>query len=30
MVPAGVAGQTVGQLASRRDAGDIIIDGGSS
>jgi 6-phosphogluconate dehydrogenase len=30
MVPAGVAGKTVGQLASRMEAGDIIIDGGNS
>jgi 6-phosphogluconate dehydrogenase len=30
MVPAGVAGKTVEQLASRMDAGDIIIDGGNS
>ncbi len=30
MVPAGVAGKTVEDLASRLDAGDIIIDGGNS
>ena len=30
MVPAGVAGKTVEELASRMDAGDIIIDGGNS
>ena len=30
MVPAGVTGKTVGELASRMDAGDIIIDGGNS
>jgi len=30
MVPAGVTGKTVEQLASRMDAGDIIIDGGNS
>jgi 6-phosphogluconate dehydrogenase len=30
MVPAGVAGRTVEELASRMDAGDIIIDGGNS
>ena len=30
MVPAGVAGATVEELASRMDAGDIIIDGGNS
>ena len=30
MVPAGVAGTTVEELASRLDAGDIIIDGGNS
>jgi 6-phosphogluconate dehydrogenase len=30
MVPAGVAGKTVEQLASRMEAGDIIIDGGNS
>jgi len=30
MVPAGVAGKTVEKLASRLDAGDIIIDGGNS
>ena len=30
MVPAGVAGNTVEELASRMDAGDIIIDGGNS
>ncbi|HVA41465.1 MAG TPA: decarboxylating 6-phosphogluconate dehydrogenase [Candidatus Binataceae bacterium] len=30
MVPAGVAGATVEKLASRMDAGDIIIDGGNS
>jgi len=29
MVPAGVAGQTVEELASRMDAGDIVIDGGN-
>jgi len=30
MVPAGVTGKTVDALASRMDAGDIIIDGGNS
>ena len=30
MVPAGVAGKTVEELAARMDAGDIIIDGGNS
>ena len=30
MVPAGVAGKTVEELASRMEAGDIIIDGGNS
>jgi 6-phosphogluconate dehydrogenase len=30
MVPAGVAGKTVEQLAARMEAGDIIIDGGNS
>ena len=30
MVPAGVAGKTVEELASRMDAGDMIIDGGNS
>src|SRR5664279_3182597 len=30
MVPAGVTGKTVEELASRLDAGDIIIDGGNS
>ena len=30
MVPAGAAGNTVEELASRMDAGDIIIDGGNS
>ena len=30
MVPAGVAGKTVEELASCMDAGDIIIDGGNS
>lgn len=30
MVPAGVTGKTVEELASRMDAGDIIIDGGNS
>ncbi len=30
MVPAGVAGKTVAELASRMDAGDIVIDGGNS
>jgi 6-phosphogluconate dehydrogenase len=30
MVPAGVTGETVDELASRMDAGDIIIDGGNS
>jgi 6-phosphogluconate dehydrogenase len=30
MVPAGAAGKTVEELASRMDAGDIIIDGGNS
>jgi 6-phosphogluconate dehydrogenase len=30
MVPAGVTGKTVGELASRMDSGDIIIDGGNS
>jgi 6-phosphogluconate dehydrogenase len=30
MVPAGVAGKTVEELASRMDVGDIIIDGGNS
>ena len=30
MVPAGVAGKTVNELASRLDSGDIIIDGGNS
>ena len=30
MVPAGVTGKTVQELASRMDAGDIIIDGGNS
>jgi 6-phosphogluconate dehydrogenase len=30
MVPAGVAGETVNQLASRFEAGDVIIDGGNS
>jgi 6-phosphogluconate dehydrogenase len=30
MVPAGVTGKTVEKLASRLDAGDIIIDGGNS
>ncbi|MGI8609115.1 MAG: phosphogluconate dehydrogenase (NAD(+)-dependent, decarboxylating) [Candidatus Dormibacteria bacterium] len=30
MVPAGVAGQTVEELASRLEPGDIIIDGGNS
>ncbi len=30
MVPAGVAGKTVEELASRLEAGDIIIDGGNS
>jgi 6-phosphogluconate dehydrogenase len=30
MVPAGVVGKTVEELASRMDAGDIIIDGGNS
>jgi 6-phosphogluconate dehydrogenase len=30
MVPAAVAGQTVSELASRMEAGDIIIDGGNS
>jgi len=30
MVPAGVTGKTVDELASRMDAGDIIIDGGNS
>jgi 6-phosphogluconate dehydrogenase len=30
MVPAGVAGRTIEDLASRMDAGDIIIDGGNS
>src|SRR5471030_2505622 len=30
MVPAGVAGKTVEELASRMGAGDIIIDGGNS
>jgi 6-phosphogluconate dehydrogenase len=30
MVPAGVTGKTVDQLAARMDAGDIIIDGGNS
>jgi len=30
MVPAGVAGKTIEELASRMDAGDIIIDGGNS
>lgn len=30
MVPAGVAGRTVEELAARMDAGDIIIDGGNS
>jgi 6-phosphogluconate dehydrogenase len=30
MVPAGVTGNTVEELASRMDAGDIIIDGGNS
>jgi 6-phosphogluconate dehydrogenase len=30
MVPASVAGKTVEELASRMDAGDIIIDGGNS
>ncbi|HTE93437.1 MAG TPA: NAD(P)-binding domain-containing protein, partial [Bradyrhizobium sp.] len=30
MVPAGVAGRTIEELASRMDAGDIIIDGGNS
>ena len=30
MVPAGVAGQTVSELAARLDADDIIIDGGNS
>jgi 6-phosphogluconate dehydrogenase len=30
MVPAGVAGETVQELASRMEAGDIIIDGGNT
>jgi 6-phosphogluconate dehydrogenase len=30
MIPAGVTGKTVDELASRMDAGDIIIDGGNS
>jgi 6-phosphogluconate dehydrogenase len=30
MVPAGVAGKTVEELAARMDAGDIVIDGGNS
>src|SRR5208282_6687562 len=30
MVPAGVTGEIVEELASRMDAGDIIIDGGNS
>ncbi|HUW00097.1 MAG TPA: decarboxylating 6-phosphogluconate dehydrogenase [Gallionella sp.] len=30
MVPAGVAGKTIEELASHMDAGDIIIDGGNS
>ena len=30
MVPAGVAAKTVAELASRMDAGDIVIDGGNS
>jgi 6-phosphogluconate dehydrogenase len=30
MVPAGVAGETVNELASRLESGDIIIDGGNS
>ena len=30
MVPAGVTGETVGELALRMEAGDIIIDGGNS
>ena len=30
MVPAGVAGETVEELASRMEAGDIIIDGGNT
>src|SRR5450756_32455 len=30
MVPAGVTGKTVEELASRMDAGDIIVDGGNS
>ena len=30
MVPAGVAGETIEELASRMEAGDIIIDGGNS
>jgi len=30
MVPAGVTGKTVAELAARMDAGDIIIDGGNS
>ncbi len=30
MVPAGVAGKTIEELAARMDAGDIIIDGGNS
>jgi 6-phosphogluconate dehydrogenase len=30
MVPAGVTGKTVEELASRMDAGDVIIDGGNS
>ena len=30
MVPAGVAGKTIDELALRMDAGDIIIDGGNS
>src|ERR1035437_449462 len=30
MVPAGVTGKTVEELAGRMDAGDIIIDGGNS
>ena len=30
MVPAAVTGQTIDELASRMDAGDIIIDGGNS
>ncbi len=30
MVPAGVTGDTVGEVASRMEAGDIIVDGGNS